>query len=217
MKQLPGPPRLSLPGVLARLAKSRSALASRDEVKRSLYWALRDGALTAVGDVEDRDGNIQSRDLIVSPEHWRLLSEADFGHACYRPRVVELTNNRSRLNGPLFLINVTIATSELDEWLATGTDSNDPGKSMGVPPKREQLDEVVARLAEWIFSQHSDPKDKNKLQNEARTASLGTFTTVHFTEAYQRVYETRKGRPPVTGWPLTAEFRCRLKAREQPK
>jgi hypothetical protein len=58
-------------------------------------------------------------------------------------------------------------------------------------------------LADWIFAQHSRRLTFNALCGEAaRGAQLGDFRKADFLAAYKLVYETARGRPPVTGWPL---------------
>lgn len=74
--------------------------------------------------------------------------------------------------------------------------------------------DFVARLAEWIFNQHpSDGRPKSQGCLRAKAISdgenLGCFTTKQFTAAYQRVYETGRRRPPVTGWPLRDPYKSR--------
>jgi hypothetical protein len=76
--------------------------------------------------------------------------------------------------------------------------------------------DVTDRLAEWIFQQHPDegpPKHKKTLLDLAIN-SAGEFKKEDFTTAYQRVYDTKRGSPPLTGWPLKEPYKTFLMQRK---
>jgi hypothetical protein len=82
-----------------------------------------------------------------------------------------------------------------------------------VAPVGTQPKDIVSELAEWIFKQGRH-KTKDDLLEDAKSTEL-EFTTEKFTEAYQRVYETKQGRPPATGWPYKSEFQIRAGGSER--
>jgi hypothetical protein len=90
-----------------------------------------------------------------------------------------------------------------------------------ITPERTEAElNVTDRLAEWIFEQHPDqgpPKQKKGLLDLtlALASSLGKFKMEDFTTAYQRVYQTDRGRPPLTGWPLREPYKKRFSERPQ--
>jgi hypothetical protein len=73
--------------------------------------------------------------------------------------------------------------------------------------------DVIQTLAEWIFEQHPDrgaPKTKKALLEELSnlpTRPVSTIKSSDFTSAYRRVYQTGRGKPPHTGWPLNGPFK----------
>jgi hypothetical protein len=93
------------------------AFSMEDRVVRMLYGLLCDGKLVALCDIANRNGAILRENLRLLPKQWRTsLSEAEFLVACGRRRVFRLRKTR---DGPLFVVNVRIITSELDELLSS--------------------------------------------------------------------------------------------------
>jgi hypothetical protein len=87
-----------------------------DTVIQALYGALCDGNIEALGDIENRNGEIQGRNLKVPCEYWETcLSEAEFAAAYVRHRVFRLPNTERE---PLFLVNARIEATALDAWLS---------------------------------------------------------------------------------------------------
>lgn len=115
MTQLPPAAVLSLSGALTRIAEAIGASPMQDSVVRTLYGFLCDGKFVAIGDIANHEGIVLQSKATLLPEDWQSsLSEAEFFRACHRPRVLRLANTRE---GPLFVINVRIITSELDGLL----------------------------------------------------------------------------------------------------
>jgi hypothetical protein len=85
--------------------------------------------------------------------------------------------------------------------------------------------DVVTELAEFIFDQHPRDGSRRKTKECLRQAAINSgrlesFTKIEFSKAYRRVYESKKKRPPLTGWPLCEPYRIRLdreKSETQPK
>ncbi|MFI5021021.1 MAG: hypothetical protein ACHQRJ_05135 [Alphaproteobacteria bacterium] len=80
---------------------------------------------------------------------------------------------------------------------------------------------TVETLAEYVFEQHREAFDEGRmaprkidLRDKAdrlqRNSKLPKFTSLDFDEAYQRVYATKKQRPPRGGWPLQPPYKARL-------
>ena len=89
----------------------------RDSVRRSLYGALCEGKLRAIGDVEDREGKKVAMNAPIPALEWKRLSEADFAQAVYRERVMSLRETAPADN-VLFVTNVRIETAAIDKWLS---------------------------------------------------------------------------------------------------
>ena len=80
--------------------------------------------------------------------------------------------------------------------------------------------EVVANLADWIFTHHSDPPfTKSALYDRASSERerTGQFTQEQFSAAYQRVYQSNAGAPPRGGWPLHEKYATVWASRIIPK
>jgi hypothetical protein len=77
---------------------------------------------------------------------------------------------------------------------------------------------IQAELEEWIFLQHADRLIFDDLLKRACSIPelQGTFTKDVFEAAYREVYETKRHRPPASGWPLRPRFAERLKSPESP-
>lgn len=90
-----------------------------------------------------------------------------------------------------------------------------PDPSAEAPEANEEpASGKIERLAEWIFEKrpanHQRPETKDNLYNLALAARpIDSFTSIEFTEAYQRVYESQRYRQPRTGWPLREPFKSR--------
>jgi len=68
----------------------------------------------------------------------------------------------------------------------------------------------VEQLAEFIFSMRAGCRQQALLFKEARKrGDLGTFTGPEFRKAFGRVYDTKRGHPPVSGWPLREPYKSR--------
>jgi hypothetical protein len=78
------------------------------------------------------------------------------------------------------------------------------------------------RAPDWIFLQRSRfGQHQQTLYKEAKGASLrgelGTFAKRAFCDAYGLVYESRSGRPPVTGWQLCSPYKERAEEGAEPR
>jgi hypothetical protein len=68
----------------------------------------------------------------------------------------------------------------------------------------------IEHLAEWIFARHGTGKTFEKLYDEAcGDSEIGGFKKADFQIAYRLVYDTKRHRPPVTGWPLKSPYKER--------
>jgi hypothetical protein len=146
------PSELSLSGALARIAEAMHALPMQDSVVRTLYGFLCDGKLVAFGDIANRNGTILQKKSRLLPEDWQFsLSEADFLQACGRRRVFRLTNTR---NGPLFVINVRIIASELNESLSSISQSVRSTDAATVGRGRRRRTGLAGRPTSWDLIEH---------------------------------------------------------------
>jgi hypothetical protein len=77
-------------------------------------------------------------------------------------------------------------------------------------------DKAIDLLAEWIFAQHSRHLSHDELLKEACASSLqlGSIKKEDFRGAHKQVYETKRGRRPVGGWPLRTPYKERLTERK---
>jgi hypothetical protein len=94
---------------------------------------------------------------------------------------------------------------------AARPDEPHPPTPVGSSPPKPTPTNIVNILAEWIFARHRVPPRRFvDLLNKARgEASLRTFRRGQFVEAYRRVYESERHKPPVTGWPLREPYALR--------
>jgi len=79
---------------------------------------------------------------------------------------------------------------------------------------------IVERLAEFIFGKHprndGKPLSKKQLFDEAmKEESRKRWRHEDFDAAYKRVYDSKRGQPPVTGWDLREPYSSRLTEEKQ--
>jgi hypothetical protein len=127
----------------------KARLTSEDRVWRPIYRALLEGALSAIGDFENRDGKVVARDQQVLAEDWRALRESEFVDACYRPGVLTMPNYDAP-GGPVFLTNVRIETSQVRAWLGLDgtTNSAKPTKTFAASDLERDVRGYRTRLRE---------------------------------------------------------------------
>jgi hypothetical protein len=81
----------------------------------------------------------------------------------------------------------------------------------GLIESAESKDTSIGQLAEWIFARHQTKRSFDKLYEEARGDSKITgLRKADLLTAFQKVYDTKPHRPPVTGWPLRSPYNERL-------
>ena len=108
---------LSLAGALSTIAKLIGKSPLSDSAVRGLYGALCDGDVAAIGDFEDLNGRILTKNQSVTQEQWQhCITEAEFGPATSRHRVLNLCPNAPP-DKWCFLVNVWIETQSLDKWI----------------------------------------------------------------------------------------------------
>jgi hypothetical protein len=88
------------------------------------------------------------------------------------------------------------------------------GGSEAAPDLQAAAGSIVERLAEWIFAKrpqhHFNTLCNEALEDVDLVACVGgTFLKKEFFEAYRYVYETKRGHPPATDWPLREPYKSR--------
>jgi len=157
----------------------------------------------------------KGRDESIPADFWSLKPDTIEGKSD-RSLLVFYHDPHGRPDQPMYLVE----GPTLKEWL------NGPQtwhRWMGRPIQAqsndlvEGVDELLAinPLAEWIFRHHPHaewPRNHKKALLETAKRDSMKFKADDFDAAYQRVYQTKVGRHPVTGWPLQPEYQRRLEA-----
>jgi hypothetical protein len=186
---------LSLAGTLEFVRDQRKAKLTYDaEVWRPVYRALLEGALSAIGDFEDRDGRVldTGRDREVLTDDWRALRESDFHEACYRPRVLEIPNTEDVQGGPFFLTNERIETSQVRAWL--GLDGAAENARQKKRPARSVLEKGVAGYIERSEADGRRPTQSGA-ENALRHMERGSVRQEFKRQAKIKGIGVHRGRP----------------------
>jgi hypothetical protein len=104
-----------------------------------------------------------------------------------------------------------LSAEEKSPTAVARTAANSPELTPGGGAPDDWAQTAKIRLAEWIFARHDSGKSFAELYQEARNdTKIGGFTKTKLIAAFRTVYDTKRGSPPATGWPLRPEYQERL-------
>lgn len=164
------------------------------EIKFREGWAL--GDFLCFGD----DKTLMRRVRISSARSHKLKFKEDLTNASNN----RLDRSRAESEGKvffevLFYRAADHAPKSAGDLLALA----DPADMASVDP--------VAQLADWIFERHQTGGQRPmKALLQVAKREPGSVKRDDFAKAFGRVYETKRGKPPVSGWPLREPYQIRL-------
>lgn len=195
--RLPEQSSLSLTDAIKYIAEKTSESISRGQIQKTLYLALREGAVRSRGDLENSDKKIIKRNLSMPIKAWENISLEDFCINWANRRIIEKSTKSSSGSEKEYYVNITIARKDLETWLFSKQNQSNrsannytsdyktgaPGRPTSVflleaelneRARRDELEPTLSKqvdsLLEWLRSTHpqSPPIKKKAAENALR-------------------------------------------------
>jgi hypothetical protein len=164
----------------------------------------------ATGQLPPASAVIDGEPTIIDPRWWWGSPVIEYPNSAVTFNLLD--------NGKPRPIRATEISLNLSAWdrLKTSIAAEQAAPQVdGAEKSAEPHAKLVDRLARWIFDQHpirGVPKPQDALLDLAKNEFEGGFEKTDFRTAYQLVYDTKRGRPRITGWPLKEPYKSRFLA-----